>query len=145
MVFIKSINWFVLLWPVVRAVCSCCPSLVVWMQEHQRATSVQLRGRGNREKVGNLTVVVSVFVLPPFLLIFPWFSLLDGGFTLEPQSVFLCIKICLVLVPFPWGQALFRVEVLRIYPNVQDLGVSARLSESGGKEGGRQCIIKCNE
>lgn len=35
-------------------------------------------------------------------------------------------------VPVARRQALFRVEVLRVYPNVQHLGVSARLSESWG-------------
>lgn len=54
--------------------------------------------------------------------------------TSEPEGVFLCSEVCVLLVPFARGQALFSVEVLRVYPNVQDLGVSARLSESGEKE-----------
>lgn len=53
---------------------------------------------------------------------------------LESKSVFLCSEVCVFLVPFAWGQALFSVDVLRVYPNVQDLGVSARLSESGEKK-----------
>lgn len=48
------------------------------------------------------------------------------------------------MVPFAWGQALFSVEVLRVYPNVQDLGVSARLSESRGTEEKRH-FISCYE
>lgn len=71
-------------------------------------------------------------ILPAFCLLFsPWFSLLLGrGFTLELKRVVLCSRVCLVLVPFACGEALFIVQVLRVYPNVQDLGVSARLSES---------------
>lgn len=52
---------------------------------------------------------------------------------LEPTRVPLCSEVCVLLVPFAWGQALFSVEVLSVYPNVQDLGVSARLSESAGR------------
>lgn len=57
-------------------------------------------------------------------------SLLLVFLALEPKSVLLCSKVCFILVPFAWGQALFSVEILRVHPNVQDLGVSARLSES---------------
>lgn len=53
---------------------------------------------------------------------------------LESKSVFLCSEVRVVLVPFARGQALFSVDVLRVYPNVQDLGVGARLSESGEGE-----------
>lgn len=56
------------------------------------------------------------------------------GQHLESKSVFLCSEVCVFLVPFAWGQALFSVDVLRVHPNVQDLGVSARLSESGEKK-----------
>lgn len=66
------------------------------------------------------------------------FSLLGRGFTLKLKSVFLCSEVCVLLVPFAWGQALFSVEVLRVYPNVQDLGVSARLSESVGNKGKKE-------
>lgn len=69
-------------------------------------------------------------VSPPRSLLFP----LGTGQPLEPKSVFLCREVCVLLVPFAWGQALFSVQVLRVYPNVQDLGVSARLSESGGAD-----------
>lgn len=106
-----------------------------------------LRGLGSREKVGTLTDVTNVsfvtsvsnHVFPP-LLRFSLFSLLGRGFTLEPKSVFLCSEVCVLLVPFVWGQALFSVQVLRVYPNVQDLGVSARLSESGGTKENRHFI-----
>lgn len=93
---------------------------------------------GNLTDVTNVCFVTSVskhVFSPPFLFLFPCFLLLGRGFTLEPKRVFLCREVCVLLVPFVWGQALFSVEVLRVYPNVQDLGVSARLSESGGTEG----------
>lgn len=97
---------------------------------------------------GNLTGVTNVcfvtfLLLPPALLIFPCSSLLGGGLTLAPKSVFLCCEVYVLLVPFAWGQALFSVEVLRVYPNVQDLGVSARLSESGGEDEERLLISHC--
>lgn len=65
---------------------------------------------------------------------------------LESKSVFLCSEVCLFLVPFAWGQALFSIDVLRVYPNVQDLGVSARLSESGEKKKKEQdSLVKSKE
>lgn len=60
------------------------------------------------------------------------------------ESVFLWGEVYVLLVPFAWGQALFSVEVLRVYPNVQDLGVSARLSESGGTQENTHLIRKCH-
>lgn len=92
---------------------------------------------GNLTDVTNVRLVTSVSdqcftTVSPHLSLF---FLLGRGFTLKPKSVFLCSEVCVLLVPFVWGQALFSVEVLRVYPNVQDLGVSARLSESGGNRG----------
>lgn len=49
---------------------------------------------------------------------------------LEPKHIVFLGVVCVRFVPVSWGQALFGVEVLRVYPNVQDLGVIARLSES---------------
>lgn len=127
----------------------------MWMQKHRRATRLHHRGLGSREKVGNLADVTNVcFATSPvsnhvlrfthsFSSSFPVFLLLGGGFTLEPKRVFLCGEVCVLLVPFAWGQALFSVQVLRVYPNVQDLGVSARLSESGGAEEERDLIRNC--
>lgn len=108
-----------------------------------------LGGLGSRQTVGNLTFVTNVSfatfsTFQPCLnhrlsSSFPVFPSWQRP-TLEPKSVFLCSEVCVLLVPFAWGQALFSVEVLRIYPNVQDLGVSARLSESGGTEEKRHFI-----
>lgn len=69
-----------------------------------------------------------VFSLLPTFPVFPAWP------HLESKSVILCSQVCVFLVPFARGQAHFSVDVLRVYPNVQDLGVSARLSESGEKE-----------
>lgn len=123
----KGITEFLLLWPVLRAACSHYPSPVerldcsterTWQQTESRETSLLLLLR-----FPALCVNISL----------PVFPFCDRP-TLEPQSVFLCSEVCVLLVPFAWGQALFSVKVLRVYPNVQDLGVSARLSESGGTE-----------
>lgn len=96
-----------------------------------------LRGLGSREKVGELCHKRLESLLQ-FSSLFSRFSLhlalVFLGFILESKHVFLCSEVCVLLVPFACGQALFSVEILRVYPNVQDLGVSARLSESEEKE-----------
>lgn len=48
-------------------------------------------------------------------------------------------------VPVARRQALFRVVVLRVYPNVQHLGVRARLSESERKTQTESNIRSCSE
>lgn len=133
----KRLNGFVLLWPVLRAawlLVSSDRAGAVLPENHRAAP---LRGLGSLETVvgGPQTSLLSLHFFPHhFSASHPLFSLLGRGFTLEPESVFLCSEVCVLLVPFAWGQALVSVEVLRVHPNVQDLGVSARLSESGGKE-----------
>lgn len=86
-----------------------------------------------KRKWGNVSFATSPLSSPCLNISLPVFPFCDRP-TLEPQSVFLCSEVGVLLVPFAWGQALFSVKVLRVYPNVQDLGVSARLSESGGTE-----------
>lgn len=122
-------------------------AVLLWseMQKHQRATRLNhwedlatVRRWGNHTDVTNVchfSFQPCFNTNPPLVSLFPPPG---GGFTLE--SVFLCGEVCVLLVPFAWGQALFSVEVLRVYPNVQDLGVSARLSESGGTKKKRQFI-----
>lgn len=80
--------------------------------------------------------VLESTVSPPLSRLFPL------GQPLEPKRVLLCSEVCVLLVPFARGQALFSVQVLRVYPNVQDLGVSARLSESGGADEERLHVRK---
>lgn len=106
------------------------------MQKHQEATGPDHRdARRQRRKLGSLrpmsqTMSVQLFP-PPSCVPFPY---------APSEGVLVRGEVCVLRVPSAWGQALFSVEVLRVYPNVQDLGVSARLSESGGAEGGGHFI-----
>lgn len=113
--------------------CSCAHSSVEQTLDGTAETSRQQGGGevGTRPGVTNVRFVAHL-PSPPLLLLLnvPCSSLLGGRFTLAPERIFLCGEVRVLLVPFAWGQALFSVEVLRVYPNVQDLGVSARLSES---------------
>lgn len=109
-------------------------AVLLWAESHSAAT---LRGPGSRQEVGETFTFVRKrlsrhhCIPTSFPLYFPVGPSWQGP-ALEAKSVFLCGEVRVLLVPFAWGQALFVVEVLRVYPNVQDLGVSARLSESGG-------------
>lgn len=51
----------------------------------------------------------------------------------ESERVLGVGRLSIGFIPVARRQALFRVVVLRVYPNVQHLGVSARLSESWEK------------
>lgn len=106
---------------------------LLWCEQHSRPVVATPRHWDRTwQQTEGVTLVTTglfwVFSLPPTFPIFPSWP------HLESKSIFLCCEVCVFLVPFAWGQALFSVDVLRVYPNVQDLGVSARLSESGEKK-----------
>lgn len=129
----KARNGSLLLWPFLRAAHSGRPPL---------ASPLRLSGGGLGSRTGQRVQLQSQRVSFRCSLCHRRspFSPRGRRQHLESKSVLLCSEVCVVLVPLAWGQALFSVDVLRGYPNVQDLGVGARLSESAG--GGRREEIR---
>jgi len=83
-----------------------------------------------------------IIITPPSPSPSPSPSLFSATPLSEAKHVLLFGWFCFRLGPLAEGQALFSIDVLRIYPNVQDLGVSSRLSEPGGEHGGNTEVTK---
>lgn len=90
---------FLLLWPVLWAACSRCPSPVERLGRCGETTWQQTES-GKR--------LLKLLNFPVWILLFPGSPLWDRP-TLEPTSVSLCSEVCVLLVPFACGQALFSV------------------------------------